>query len=154
MSRALPPTPPDGAAVTTVRHHVAYYETDAMGIVHHSNYVRFLELSRVQFMAEHDRPYTAYVEDGLHIPVTRALVHYHRACRFADAIDITCWLKWARNASLGFAYRLSVGSVVVATAETDHAFTDLTGLPRRMPDHMRQRVHAWLGAAAGAAPHP
>lgn len=147
MSRALRPTPPDGAAVTTVRHDVAYYETDAMGIVHHSNYVRFLELSRVQFMAQHDRPYTAYVDAGLHIPVTRALVHYHRACRFADAIDITCWLKWARSASLGFAYRLSVGSVVVATAETDHAFTNLSGLPTRMPEHMRARVHAWLGEA-------
>jgi acyl-CoA thioester hydrolase len=150
MSRSSRPTPPAGAATTTVRHHVAYYETDAMGIVHHSNYVRFLELSRVQFMAQHDRPYTAYVEEGLHVPVTRALVHYLRPCRFADPIDITCWLKWARSASLGFAYRLSVAGVLAATAETDHAITTLEGVPRRMPEHMRSRVQAWLGATAQA----
>jgi acyl-CoA thioester hydrolase len=122
-----------------------------MGIVHHSNYVRFLELSRVQFMAEHDRPYTAYVEEGFHIPVTRALVHYHRPCRFADPLDVTCWLKWARSASLGFAYRLTVGGVLAATAETDHAFITQQGTPTRIPEHMRQRIHGWLGAAQGQA---
>lgn len=147
MSRTARPTPPPGAPTTTVRHQVAFYETDAMGIVHHSNYVRFLELSRVQFMAEHDRPYTDYVREGFHIPVTRALVHYHRPCRFADPIDITCWLKWARSASLGFAYQLSVGGVVAATAETDHAFITEGGTPTRIPEHMRARIQAWLGTA-------
>jgi hypothetical protein len=60
----LPPSPLPGAALTTFRHVVAFYETDAMGIVHHSNYVRFLELARVQFMADHDQPYSAYVAGG------------------------------------------------------------------------------------------
>lgn len=148
MQRTKRPEPPDGALTTRIRHHVAYYETDAMGIVHHSNYVRFLELSRVQFMAEHDRPYTAYVAEGFHIPVTRCLVNYLRACRFADPIDVTCWLSWARTASLGFAYRLEVAGQLVASAESDHAITNLTGAPTRMPEHMRSRVKNWLGTAA------
>ena len=46
---------PPGAALTCVQHVVAFYETDAMGVVHHSNYLRFLEHARVQFLAEHDR---------------------------------------------------------------------------------------------------
>ena len=148
MQRAKRPTPPEGAVTTCIRHHVAYYETDAMGIVHHSNYVRFLELSRVAFMAQHDRPYTEYVNEGFHIPVTRCLVHYLRACRFADPIDVTCWLSWARTASLGFAYRLEVSGVLVASAESDHAITNLSGMPTRMPEHMRGRVTAWLGQQA------
>ena len=141
----LPPSPPPGAAVTTFRHVVAFYETDAMGIVHHSNYVRFLELARVQFMAEHDQPYSAYVAEGLHVPVTRVQVSYRRACRFADAIDVICWVSWARNASLGFAYRLEVGGVLVAHAESEHAITDQAGIPRRIPEHMRERMAGWLG---------
>lgn len=140
-----PPTPPPGAAVTKVRHSVAFYETDAMGIVHHSNYVRFLEHARVQFLADHDRPYAAYVAEGLHVPVTRVAVSYQRACRFADIIEIGCWLSWARHASLGFAYRLEVGGVLVASAETDHAITNETGAPTRIPEHMRVRLAAWLG---------
>lgn len=151
MLRAKRPLPPDGAATTRIRHPVAFYETDAMGIVHHSNYVRFLELSRVAFMAEHDRPYTEYVNDGIHVPVTRCLVHYLRACRFGDQIDVLCWLNWARSASLGFAYRLEVAGVCVASAESDHAITDLSGVPRRMPQAMRERVTAWLGQQGPAA---
>jgi acyl-CoA thioester hydrolase len=141
----LVPSPPRGAATSSFRHVVAFYETDAMGIVHHSNYVRFLELARVQFMADHDQPYAAYVAEGLHVPVTRVQVSYRRACRFADAIDIRCWLRWARSASLGFAYRLEVDGVLVATAESDHAITNQAGAPVRIPEHMRERLAGWLG---------
>lgn len=147
LRKNLPPSPPPGAALTTFRHVVAFYETDAMGIVHHSNYVRFLELARVQFMADHDQPYSAYVAEGLHVPVTRVTVSYRRACRFADGIDVTCWLRWARHASLGFAYRLEVNGELVAHAESDHAITDQAGLPRRIPEHMRVRLASWLGTA-------
>ena len=45
--------PPQGIPVTRHRHRVPFYETDAMGLVHHSNYVRFLELARIRWMDEH-----------------------------------------------------------------------------------------------------
>lgn len=137
--------PPPGALVTRARHVVAFYETDAMGVVHHSNYVRFLELARVQFLTEHDRPYVEYVAEGVHVPVTRALVSYKRPCRFGDGIEISCWLAWARHASLGFAYRLTVEEQLVAVAETDHAVIDVQGRPTRIPEHMRARIDRWLG---------
>ena len=38
-----------------------FYETDAMGVVHHSNFVRYLELARVAWLDAHDRPYVEYV---------------------------------------------------------------------------------------------
>lgn len=140
-----PQSPPPQAVLTRVRHTVNFYETDAMGIVHHSNYVRFFEHARVQFLAEHDRPYTEYVAEGLHVPVTRVAVQYKRPCRFADEIEITCWLAWAREASLGFAYELKVGGLVVATGETDHAIVNLDNRPTRIPQHMRVHLDRWLG---------
>ena len=60
MSRIAADGPPPGATASSVRHHVPFFETDAMGIVHHANYVRFLELVRVVWMDEHDRPYREY----------------------------------------------------------------------------------------------
>jgi len=140
-----PKTPPPEAVLTRVRHTVHFYETDAMGIVHHSNYVRFLEHARVQFLAEHDRPYTEYVAEGLHVPVTRVAVKYMRAVRFADEIEITCWLAWAREASLGFAYELRVAGQLVAAGETDHAIVNLDNRPTRIPPHMRVHIERWLG---------
>lgn len=140
-------SPPPGAALSRFVHTVAFYETDAMGIVHHSNYVRFLELARVRFLAEHDQPYNEYVAQGYHVPVTRVEVVYKRACRFADEIAIHCWLLWTRHASLGFAYRLEVGDTLVATATSDHAVTRADGRPVRMPEHMHERIRGWLGSA-------
>ena len=34
----------------TYIHKVKYYETDKMGITHHSNYVRFMEEARISFL--------------------------------------------------------------------------------------------------------
>lgn len=138
-------TPPPGAALTRVRHVVAFYETDAMGVVHHSNYLRFLEHARVQFLADHDKPYIEYVREGFHVPVTRAAVSYKLPCRFADEVEIACWLAWARHASFGFAYRLEVGGKLVSLAETDHAIVDLEGRPTRIPELMRARMERWFG---------
>jgi acyl-CoA thioester hydrolase len=146
--RKLKLSPPAGAATSVYRHTVAFYETDGMGIVHHSNHVRFLELARVAFLGEHDRPYTEYVAEGFHVPVIRVEVSYHQPCRFADPVDITCWLHWARNASLGFAYRLEVRGALVACALSEHAIVDGAGHPRRIPASMRERIELWLGAAA------
>ncbi len=136
--------PHENAVITRVTHTVAFYETDAMGVVHHSNYVRFLEHARVRFLAEHDQPYAEYIRQGYHVPVTRAEVQYQRPCRFGDEIEITCWLAWARSASLGFAYQLSVAGRQVAYAATDHAVITLDGRPTRIPDSLRERIVAWL----------
>ena len=40
---------PSGAQTSSIDYRVPFYDTDAMGIVHHANYVRYLELARVAF---------------------------------------------------------------------------------------------------------
>lgn len=144
--RKLKLSPPPGAPTSTYRHVVAFYETDGMGIVHHSNHVRFLELSRVAFLGEHDRPYTEYMAEGFHTPVIRVEVSYYNPCRFADPVDITCWLEWARHASMGFSYRLEVKGALVACAQSEHAVVDASGRPARIPASMRERIDRWLAS--------
>src|SRR5512143_1026777 len=131
------PSPPPGAACTTLRHRVAFYETDAMGIVHHANYVRFLELVRVVWMDEHDRPYREYAAEGLHFATTRVEIDYRRSASFDDVLEITAWLVWVRGVSLGMAYEIRRGDEVVATAATEHAMVDLQGRPHRIPAERR-----------------
>ena len=50
-------------------HRVQYYETDRMGIVHHSNYVRWMEEARVDFLARIGFPYDAMEARGVISPV-------------------------------------------------------------------------------------
>ena len=52
---------PLGATTTTVGHRVGFHETDAMGIVHHANYLRHFENARVAWLETHDRAYTEWI---------------------------------------------------------------------------------------------
>lgn len=129
----LPTAAPPEAKTSTVRHRVPFFETDAMGIVHHANYVRYLELARVVWLDEHDQPYRAYVAEGLHFATTAVDLRYHRAAVFDDEIEVTTWLVWVRGASLRMAYLLRRGDELLATAATEHAMVDISGRPRRIP---------------------
>lgn len=137
---------PEGARTSRIEHRVAFYETDAMAVVHHSNYVRFLELARVRFLEDHDEPYTRYVEQGFHVVVTRVDIQLKRATRFDETLAITCWLEWVRHASLGFGYHIHCGDQLSALGGTEHAVVDLAGRPVRMPEARRDRLLGLLGA--------
>jgi acyl-CoA thioester hydrolase len=136
VARATP-SPPPGAAQATLRHRVAFYETDAMGIVHHANYVRFLEEARVVWLDEHDRPYRDYAAEGLHFATTHVEVDYRKSARFDDWLDVTTWMEWVRGVSLRMAYEIRRGGELVATAATEHAMVDLQGRPSRIPADRR-----------------
>ena len=134
--------------MTTIRHAVPFYETDAMGIVHHSNHVRYFELGRIGWLAEHDVPYDRYVADGLHFATTHVEVDYHRPVRFADVVEITVWAEAVRRASLRMAYVLSVAGAVIATGATEHAAVDGAGKVRRLPKPRREALLALVGKPA------
>ncbi len=135
------PTP--GAAPTaTIRHRVAFYETDAMGIVHHSNYLRFFENARVEWLDRHDQPYIAYADAGLHFAVTHVEVDYRRSARFDDTIEITTWVEWARGASLRMAYRIEREGELLVVGATEHASVDDEGRVRRIPLERRRNLQA------------
>jgi acyl-CoA thioester hydrolase len=144
------PLPPPTAKSTSVRHRVAFFETDAMGIVHHANYVRWFELARVAWMDEHDRPYREYVASGLHFATTEVIVRYHRAAAFDDTVEITTWLAWVGGASLRMEYVVRRGEELVASGATEHAMVNLEGRPRRIPAERRAALA--LQASGGRDP--
>ena len=133
MSTAPTEGPPQGAVISTYRHRVPFYETDAMGVVHHANYVRYLELARVLWLEEHDQPYRDYTEQGIHYATTRIELDYRRATRFDDCIDISVWLDWVRGASLCMAYELTCEGTTVVSGSSVHAAVNRDGRVRRLP---------------------
>ena len=137
---------PDGAVCSSVEVRVPFFDTDAMGIVHHSNYVRYLELARVRLLEEHQRPYTEWLERGLHFAVTKVDIDYHRAARFDDRIRVTAWMRWVRGASLGIGYALETDGETLVTAVTEHAMVDDDGRLRRIPKELRQELVALVAA--------
>lgn len=126
--------------ITIAQYQVGFYQTDAMGIMHHSNYVHVLERARVQWLEEHDEPYRNYVAQDLHFAVTRVDVRYVRAARFDDRIETLVWVDWVRGASLAIRYELRCDGAVIAKAMTEHALVDERGRPKRIPAEKRARL--------------
>ncbi len=128
------------ASITRLDYRVPFYDTDAMGVVHHSNYVRYLELARVRFLEEHDEPYVRYVEQGLHVVVTHVDLRLNRATRFDETLTVTCWVERVRRASIAFSYQIHCGDRLTALASTEHAVVNLEGKPVAIPASRRARL--------------
>jgi acyl-CoA thioester hydrolase len=136
--------PPSGA-VTTISHRVPFYETDAMRIVHHSNYVRYLELARIVWLDEHHRPYRDYVAEDLHFATTRVEIDYLRSAAYDDVLQISTWMVWVRGASLRMAYEIRCADALISTAATEHAVVDGQGRLRRIPREYREQLAKLVG---------
>ena len=67
---------------------VRYYETDLMGIVHHSNYIRYFECGRHQFLLDVGLPITELEKSGIMMPVVSVEAHYHTSARMGDILRV------------------------------------------------------------------
>jgi acyl-CoA thioester hydrolase len=134
-----------------VSYRVPFYDTDAMRIVHHANFARYLELARLRFLEQHVQPYAVFVAQGLHFAVTRLELDFVRPAHFDDALEIRCWLRWVRGASLAIDYRVERGAALLARAATEHALVDGDGRPARIPPAQRA---ALTGLVSPAPPPP
>ena len=83
---------------------VNYYETDQMGIVHHSNYIRYFEEARLHWMDEIGLSYSGLEELGVIIPVTFVDCRYKDPVRFGDTISISVRISKFDGIKMEFAY--------------------------------------------------
>lgn len=68
---------------------VRYYETDQMGIVHHSNYIRYFECARNKLMADGGYPIEKCEEDGVVIPIVSVTCKYKYSAKMGDTLRCT-----------------------------------------------------------------
>ena len=67
---------------------IRYYETDQMGIVHHSNYVRYFECGRTAMLKEFGLPIEQIEQSGVMLPVVSVSCRYRLPARLGDTISV------------------------------------------------------------------
>ncbi|MBO6140799.1 MAG: acyl-CoA thioesterase [Ruminococcus sp.] len=120
--------------ITPYTRHAYYYETDKMGIVHHSNYVRILEEARVDLMAKAGLPFTEVEKAGLMIPVLSVSLDYKFPLRFDDEFEVRCRVTDFNGCKFSLKYEvwnLTTDKLTVS-ATTSHCFTDDKLMPVRL----------------------
>ena len=110
----------------TYERRINYYETDKMGIVHHSNYIRFLEEARCAFLDYIGIPYKSIEDAGLMIPVLGVNCKFKHHVTFDNVILIKVSVKDFNGVRLIISYEVTDKNTsdLVLTGETTHCFTD------------------------------
>jgi acyl-CoA thioester hydrolase len=138
MRLAVDPTtdPGDYDFVHPIR--VRFVETDAMGIVHHSNYLAYFEEARVAYLRHVGHPYQELRDEGMDSAVLECWVQYRQPLRFDDVVDLHLVLASATRATFQMNYLLTVAGEVRAVGSTVHGTITSDARPTRLPDWLRE----------------
>lgn len=134
----------------TYTHKVHYYETDKMGCVHHSNYIRWMEEARVELLDRLGIGFSMMEARGIISPVVGIQCRYLRPTHFDERVNVRVDVTEYKGVRLRIGYEMTdeVGNLV-CTASSEHCFTDATGKPivlkKQYPD-----IDAVLREAAAA----
>jgi acyl-CoA thioester hydrolase len=103
-----------------------YYETDQMGIIHHSNYIRWFEEARVDFMEQAGFGYDEATLKGIDFALTGLSCEYKSMVRFGETVQIAANISELTNARMYVSYEVrdvKTGELRT-TGETRHCFWD------------------------------
>jgi acyl-CoA thioester hydrolase len=109
--------------VAETRLRVRYAETDQMGVVHHANYLVWMELGRVDLCKACGFDYRDMEQqDGIYLAVAEAVCRYRFPARFDDEVVVKTWIEAANKRLVTFAYEISLAASgrVLVTASTRH----------------------------------
>lgn len=109
------------------QHKVQYYETDKMGIVHHSNYVRWMEEARIDFLSQIGWDYKRLEDMGVISPVIAIECQYKVSTYFGDVVDISVWVEAFKGIKLKIGYEMKREDTIVCTGRSEHCFLNEEG---------------------------
>ncbi len=105
---------------------INYYETDRMVVVHHSNYIRYLEEARTEWLEVLNMPFDLLEKNEITIPVLGVNCTYKYHVTFGDTILIKTYAKEYTGVRMTIGYEVTdkKNGNIVLTGETKHCFTD------------------------------
>lgn len=113
------------------KHKVQYYETDKMGVVHHSNYIRWFEECRVDIMSREGYSYHQMEQEGIISPVVSVACKYVSMTEFGESVEIVPKVERFNGVRLLLSYVVKNAGTgqIRCTGESVHCFLDNQGNP-------------------------
>ena len=121
---------------------VRYAETDAMGIVYHSNYIVWFEVGRGEYMRQQGGDYARWEAGGYYLPVIEVQARYLAPARYGDLVKVRTWVEEARSRQVTFAYEVVMAETgqLLATGRTKHVCVDEEGTIKTIPQARREML--------------
>ena len=128
-----------------------YYETDQMSIVHHSNYIRWMEEARIAYMEFIGLPYKAVEAKGVLIPVLFANCEYKSPVRFDEVVEIYPEVSFFNGIRMELSYRMmdKASGRLCTAGHTGHCFTTPDMKPLSLKKFDRAMYDLLAGCVSG-----
>ena len=136
---------------------VRYYETDLMGIVHHSNYIRYFEYGRIKMLEEIGLPISEIEGRGVMLPVVSTFCTYKTPSRMGDTLRIISSMESIPMAKMRIKTKIlkessanpltpqmEIGSVVAEGEVVIGFIKSDTRRPCRIPDYAAQIMEKYF----------
>lgn len=124
-----------------------YYETDRMGVIHHSNYIRFLEEARCEWLDINNISMSTLEANQITIPTLEVNVKYKNHVTSGDTITITPKISDFNGVRMTITYDVidvKTGKTVIE-AETKHCFTDINLRPINLKKYNEKFYNTFVG---------
>lgn len=119
-----------------IQFRVRYCETDAMGYLHHGNFVNYYEMGRTELLRAQGGNYREIEESGLFLVVVKLVCKYHSPARFDDLLTLRTRVELASAVKIEHSYELFRDGQLLATATSVLACVDRDGKVQRLPDSL------------------
>lgn len=137
---------PPSEGVFRTRLRTRFAETDLQGVIHHTYYLVYCEVARVEYFKVLGFDFNESRSNGdFDIALVEAHCKYTAPARFDEELEIQTWVADVRRASFTLDYQIQrvADSVTVAQAQTTQAAIDpRTGRPRSLPEEMQRALSA------------
>lgn len=125
--------------MSSYKHKVQYYETDKMGITHHSNYIRWMEEARIDYLRQIGWDYAKMESMGIISPIASVSCNYKKPTDFSEEITINVSVEEFKGVKLILHYEMfNEEGQCVCEASSVNAFIDRQGkiirLKKEYPD--------------------
>ncbi|MEN9579704.1 MAG: Acyl-CoA thioester hydrolase YbgC [Pseudomonadota bacterium] len=119
---------------------VQFNETDGMGVVHHKNYIAYVEQARVEYLRARGLSYKEVTAAGFNLAVIDLRFRYLKPARFDDLLDVSVAVQRLGRASADFVFQIHRGADKLCEGYTKLACVNRDGVPTALPASVHQRL--------------
>jgi len=128
----MPPEP----SQHTITFRVRYPECDPMGVLHHSVFLQYFEMGRIELLRQLGHSYADLERAGLFFVVVKVQVNYRAPARFDEELTLTTRIERQTHVRIDHAYDLKRGDTLIADAKTTVACVDGRGQVQLIPESL------------------
>jgi acyl-CoA thioester hydrolase len=118
---------------------VRYQETDAQGHVHHTTFVNYFEIGRIEMLRAAGYSYRELEEAGILLVVSELECRYFAPARYDDLLILKTRVVSSKGVRIRHAYEIWRGDTLIVRGSTVVAAVDPDGKVKRLPKWLKVR---------------